>query len=307
MTSILRIATIFLASILLIQCQTNQEEQVDSATNDSSIEVFLLAVYHFHNPGMDKYNLEIDDYLSEERQSQLLEVNDRLADFRPTKVMVEHPASNCELLDSLYNNWADGVMELNEIEGAANEIIQLGFRTAREMELPGVNCIDEGGQWLGSYVDFIADTFDLDFYREREIASLEKLESDNARLAEQTVLENLIYTNQWENILDNHDYYNRFAVRVQDTVGIYFTNQEVQQEIDGLPYSLMSYDFENIGVELVSLWYKRNLMIYRNILEQAEAGDRLLIIYGQGHVRYLHQMLDDHPEFNVVDPVNYLQ
>jgi len=69
---------------------------------------------------------------------------------------------------------------------------------------------------------------------------------------------------------------------------------------------MRSYDFNNIGVELATEWYKRNLFIYRNILERTEENDRILIIFGSGHVRHLNQLFDDNPKFKIVGANNIL-
>lgn len=294
--------------MMLSGCHTPDIPPVEVAGNpDTSIQVLLLGTYHFANPGMDKHHLEVDDYLSEMRQKEIREVVDRLSPFKPTQVMVEQPSVRCRSIDSLYTGWREGRIRLNDIEGAANEIFQLGFSVAGKNNLHGVECIDEGGVWLGSYVDFVADTLGFASYLRREEASAKRVEEMNHRFAKQTVRENLIALNQWESILYNHDYYNRFAVMVRDTVGIYYKTRQMNQEIDGLNYIFRSFDFENIGVELVAEWYKRNLKIYRNILDRAKPGDRLLIIFGQGHIRYLHQMLEDHPDIEVVDALTYLE
>ena len=34
-------------------------------------EAMILGVYHFDNPGMDTYNLEIDDYFTKTRQTEI--------------------------------------------------------------------------------------------------------------------------------------------------------------------------------------------------------------------------------------------
>jgi pheromone shutdown protein TraB len=85
-----------------------------------------------------------------------------------------------------------------------------------------------------------------------------------------------------------------------------FTYQESEQEINGLPYQMRSFDFNNIGVELVAEWYKRNLFIYRNILENSNENDRILVIIGSGHIFYLNQLLENNSEFNMINPNKFL-
>jgi aspartate oxidase len=126
------------------------------------------------------------------------------------------------------------------------------------------------------------------------------------RFASNSIKENLIYLNKGEQIINNHDYYNNVAIRVKDNANIMFSYQESVQEIDGLPYQMRSYDFNNIGVELVAEWYKRNLFIYRNIIENSESNDRVVIIIGSGHLYYLNQLLTNNPRFSLTNPVEVL-
>jgi pheromone shutdown protein TraB len=69
---------------------------------------------------------------------------------------------------------------------------------------------------------------------------------------------------------------------------------------------MRSFDFNNIGVELVAEWYKRNLFIYRNILENSNENDRILVIIGSGHIFYLNQLLENNSEFNMINPNKFL-
>lgn len=266
----------------------------------------LLGVYHFDNPGRDTHNMEIDDYFAEDRQAELAEVANLLAEYQPTKILVELPPRYQPWLDSLYALYAADAITLEEIERGRNEVFQLGFRLAKQLGGVPVVTIDHSGAWLGEYADFIADTLGLQFYLEAQEAGAANIKIQEEQFRSHTVRENLTYLNQWEQIQENQRYYNQVAVRVQDTTGIYYHYQEINQEIDGLPYLLRSFDFNNIGVELVAEWYKRNLFIYRNILQQTHPEDRVLIIIGAGHVRYLHQMLSDNSEIELISPENYL-
>ena len=279
-----------------------------SQSETSKIEILLLGTYHFSNPGLDKFNMEVENYMGEKRQAQIEELNQKLLKFEPNKVYVERRPEYQNQLDSLYNLFKEENKKLSDLsKRPENEIYQIGFKLAKQRDINKIHCIDAPGVWLGQYADFLADTFELDFYKEYEKEGMAIMKSMNKRFNENTVLDNLIFMNQWENIMKNQYYYNNIAIKIKDTVGIMFSKQEVEQEIDGLPYSLRSWDFENIGVELVSEWYKRNLLIYRNILENAKAGDRIILIFGQGHIRYLHQMLSDNPDFEVIDPLEYLK
>ena len=61
------------------------------------------------------------------------------------------------------------------------------------------------------------------------------------------------------------------------------------------------------GADMVSTWYKRNLQIFSNLNEMAtEPGDRILVVYGQGHIPLLKQFVSDSPYFTIEDVQPYL-
>lgn len=266
----------------------------------------LLGVYHFNNPGKDTYNLQVDDYFSDSRQKEIEQVVQALIDYKPTKIFVEFTTDNQPTIDSLYALYLEDKLTLKEIGNGKNEVYQIGFRLGKKLGGIEIMVIDHPGNWLGPYAEFIADTLSLQYYNNDKINTAEQLEARQKMFSTNTVRENLIYLNKWEQIMNNHSYYNNVAIKVKDTANVLFTYQETEQEINGLPYQMRSFDFNNIGVDLVAEWYKRNLFIYRNIIENTRPNDKVIIIIGSGHIRYLHQLLGDNPEFSLVNPNDYL-
>lgn len=256
---------------------------------------------------MDTHNMTIDDYFSERRQKEIKEVVSKLADFKPTKILVEFTPKNQPKLDSLYSLYNNGNITLKEIPNGKNEVYQLGFRLGKKIGLPTPIAIDYQGYWLGDYVDFIADTLEYTRYQQQKKQQAQQVDIRSKEYKKNTVSQNLISTNNWKSIMDNHHYYNNIAIDIKDEKGTMFNYQQRETEIDGLPYFMRSFDFNNIGIEMITEWYKRNLFIYRNILDQSERDDRILVIYGSGHIRHLHQILNDNPNFKTIDPKEYLK
>ena len=60
------------------------------------------------------------------------------------------------------------------------------------------------------------------------------------------------------------------------------------------------------GPDMVANWYRRNFRIAANILAIAEDGDRLIVIYGAGHIPVLEHTLSLNPRFRMHDPLRYL-
>lgn len=291
--------------LLLLGCQQKGEKQIESDSS-KEISVMLLGVYHFNNPGQDTYNMEIDDYYTDKRQNEIRDLVDLLEQYKPTKIFIELTPNHQPKIDSLYKLYLNDKITLDEIQDGVNEIYQIGFRLGKKSGAIQIKAIDHSGPWLGDYLDFIADTLRLDYYQKKQYKEQLEFKERQKRFASNTLKENLIYLNEGEHIINNHDYYNNVAVRVKDDAKIMFSYQESEQEIEGLPYQMRSYDFTNIGVELVAEWYKRNLFIYRNIIENSESNDRVVIIIGSGHVFYLNQLLSNNPKFELIKPIELL-
>ena len=289
----------------LYGCSKIKQTQLLSE-NSGQASIMLLGMYHFNNPGKDSYNTEVDDYWSDKRQKEIKEVVDLIEKFKPTKILVELPPNEQSKIDSLYNLYLKNQIDLEDIQGGINEVYQIGFRLGKQLNGINVIAVDHNGNWLAPYADFIADTLEFDDYLEHSSSYAQDMKEKNDLFLKNSIRENLIYLNEQEQILDNHNYYNNVAIKVKDTVNIMFKYQELEQEINGLPYQMRSLDFNNIGVELVAEWYKRNLFIYRNILENSEENDRVLVIIGSGHVFYLKQLLENNSKFKIVSPNEFM-
>jgi hypothetical protein len=290
---------------ILFGCSNIKETQ-DLSENSKHTSIMLLGVYHFNNPGKDSYNTEVDDYRADNRQKEIKEVVDLLEEFKPTKILVELSPNEQSKIDSLYNLYLKNQIALEDIQGGINEVYQIGFRLGKQLDGIDVIAIDHNGNWLAPYADFIADTLEFDDYLNHSSSYAQDMKEKNDLFLESSIRENLIYLNEQEQILNNHNYYNNVAIKVKDTANIMFTYQEKDEEINGLPYQMRSFDFNNIGVELVAEWYKRNLFIYRNILENSDENDRILVIIGSGHIFYLNQLLENNSEFNMINPNKFL-
>jgi len=300
----------FILGILLLNsiygCSQIKQTQLLSE-NSEQTPIMLLGMYHFNNPGKDSYNTEVDDYWSDKRQKEIKEVVHLLEEYKPTKILVELSPKEQSKIDSLYSLYLKNQITLKDIQGGINEVYQIGFRLGKQLDEIDLITIDHHGSWLAPYADFIADTLVFEDYLKHNATYAQKMKEKNDMFLESSIRENLVYLNELEQILDNHNYYNNVAIKVKDTTNIMFTYQESEQEISGLPYQMRSFDFNNIGVELVAEWYKRNLFIYRNILENSNENDRILVIIGSGHVFYLNQLLENNPKFKITSPNEILR
>jgi hypothetical protein len=71
-----------------------------NAQGAPGIDVMVLGTYHFDSPGLDLNNPAVDDVLKPQRQVELEALAAAIAEFRPTKVMVERVSA--DLIDPKY-------------------------------------------------------------------------------------------------------------------------------------------------------------------------------------------------------------
>lgn len=67
-------------------------------------------------------------------------------------------------------------------------------------------------------------------------------------------------------------------------------------------------DFENyIGMQWLSWWYKRNLIIYSNLTRLVHSGEeRILLIVGCSHSSIITKFLEESEAFKIENPLDYL-
>lgn len=103
--------------------------------------VMILGSYHMANSNRDLNNITADDVRAAKRQKEITDLTAILKKFKPTKIAVEQPIDNAQL-NERYNNYLSGKYELS-----ANEVDQIGFRMAKEMNLKEVSAIDIKGNF----------------------------------------------------------------------------------------------------------------------------------------------------------------
>ncbi len=256
--------------------------QSNLAQHNKKIKVLLVGTYHFANPGADKFNVDADDHMSEMRQKEILEVVNSLAKFKPEKVFIENGVKWSSEADNFFQQYKDEKVDINQ-KGMTSEKFQIGFRLAKKMNNNHIYSVDVQGKWFEDKVQRYADSVGMKSYTEMVKNTFAYVDSLNVFFRNHTVLENLYYLNNPDQQLTkNHLIYNNVFTRVGA----------------GDNY---------IGADLVSEWYKRNLKIYSNILNNISPSDTaIVILFGNGHIHILRQLFQDNPGFDVVDTRSYL-
>jgi len=249
-------------------------------SEDGRIPVLLIGTYHMSNPGLDRFNLEADDVLAPPRQAEVQRVVESLAEFRPTVVAVE--ASAGPGVNGNYAEWRAGDRPLS-----ANETEQLGFRVAAAAGLERVEGIDFHlslpDELLGQAV--AADSSggnarrlaDLSTYGEEAMRTLADWLSGGS-------IGEMLY-------------------KMNTPAALSWVHRPYVDQL-----LMIRTGNEHVGASFVAEWYRRNLAIFVNLVETARSpSDRLLVVYGQGHVPILRDLVGQRPEFCVEDPLPYLE
>lgn len=237
--------------------------------------VLVLATYHLHNPGRDVLNVQWDDVLTEKRQNEIRDFVNLLKKYKPTKIAVEVPFGSASLNDQ-YGRYLRGEYRLTR-----NEIDQIGFRLAKELNHPRVYGIDAAGAFdIGRVFEFAAAN------NQQGIVD-EAFEVAKRQVAEANKL-----------------------IQTASVTEIYrATNDQRKLDEGNRAYTLMARigkGEEYPGAALLADWYERNLKIFSNITRVAESkDDRVLVIIGAGHVKLLQQFIEDSGEYNLERAAKY--
>ncbi|HVB20446.1 MAG TPA: DUF5694 domain-containing protein [Ktedonobacteraceae bacterium] len=247
-------------------------------TSSTRPVVLLLGCYHMVNHNLDAFNVEADDMLSPGRQSEIRAVVEHLKRFRPTKVAVEKLADQADALNEQYQAYLSGTFALS-----AEEYHQLGFRIAAELQHEQIYPIN----WKNSTAEDLdevyayAQSHQAELYDQLMLSGSQQLEEIQERVATTDVGEQLRWLNEPGNLLRNHQMYMTMA-----RIGT------------GNQY---------VGIDWVKGWYQRNLIIFANLTRIITSpDDRVLVIYGVGHIPLLTQFIRDSGFYTLETVEKYL-
>lgn len=217
--------------------------------------------------------------LTPERQAEIAAVVDRLARFEPTRIAVEAPWGD----DATIARWREFASGAREARRSEEE--QIGFRLAKLVERDTVYPVDYG---LG-----------LDFTAMQRVAERDPdLAAHMARfqpIGEQAIA----MMGGW--LASGSVGHMLYQMNRTDMLA------KAQWPCIDLMLPMVAGD-DYAGPEVVAAWYERNIKILANLMRITESpDDRLFVLYGQGHIPILRQLVIDHPNYCVEDPLPYLE
>lgn len=241
--------------------------------------ILFLGTAHFNNPeNKDMFSIEHDNMLDETRQTEIKNVVDALAQFRPTKIALEYSKEKNDKINHDYQAFLTKSFNLT-----SNEYHQIGFQLAKKVNHDKVFSVDWNGaesdipnieKWAKEHTSSIFNEVT------RKGGQLSKVAGKF--LKKHTIGEFLLYLNHPNRIRMDHEMYMRLA--------------------------LVGSNSESVGAIWTSkYWYYRNMLIYKNIVELVDSEDeRIFVLYGAGHLHLLIQFLKESGMFNVERASDYL-
>jgi hypothetical protein len=235
-------------------------------------KVLLLGCFHFDNPGLDVAKFDNANILSEKRQQEVMDLVGKLKQFKPDKIFVEAPVSYQGALDSNIMKYKAGQLSLQ-----ANETQQLGYRLAKELNLPTLYAVDyrDADFPYDSLVKSAMEANQMNLLGHMR-KSIDSIQNDfNESLKKKTIRDILLQQNS--------------TVMNDLGVGFYFD------------FLIAGKDGNHVGSYLTSEWWRRNMVIYENILKRLSGKEeRILVIFGQGHTALLNAMMKYNKNFELV-------
>ncbi len=250
-------------------------------------EVLTLGSFHFAFRNLDLIKTSTEDQidvLEPKYQKEIEDIVARIAKFKPTIIVIERDPVKQVKYDSLYNQYLMGKYDL-----ARDEVDQIGFRIAKMMKLKTLYCVNAWGrdyEVLDSVLegkDSIGNKKFMDYFY--KYADTVKQYFPQPVFKTKGIRAELIQKNDPKNI--------------KRDLGTYL--------IGTFKYETNSNEF--FGPDFVTgWWFNRNLRIFRNIQKiNAKPTDRILVIFGAGHMTLLNSFFEASPEYRLLKVNDYLK
>ncbi|HEY4113200.1 MAG TPA: DUF5694 domain-containing protein [Rhizomicrobium sp.] len=244
-----------------------------AADGPAETQVMIVGLFHMSNPNRDLHDVQVPDVLAPEYQAQIQAISDALARFRPTQVDVEWPA---DLTRQRYALYLAG-----KLPPSRNEVVQLGFRLARQAGLDTVHGIDVDGDFPYEPVQKYAAAHSEQPILDAADAAVEREVQRETEMLKSNGISPALRSMNDPAVIRNGNAFYRQLLRIGGG--------------DRQP-----------GADLLTAWHRRNFLICANLLQATRPGDRVVVFYGSGHAFLLRQCVSETPGLKLVEPNDYL-
>ena len=279
------ICSSLLCSTIFCAAQSNPFLNFDTdkilQRDDNIPEILLVGSFHFAYYGLDGHvTKEENKYpiLSPKGQKDVEELVAYIEQFKPTKIMVES-GKNTGFLMRRYEDYLKNPKSLK-----ANEIDQIGFRLMKKFNIDTLYGVDDYGLNgdLANHQDSMVTRPILeDIFEGWDYRSEEK------------------YSKRYSEWYDKEE-----EMALQSSLLNYFKYMNSDHSLNRGWGAYLVGDFmteDHSGPDALAIsWYSRNLRILRNIQKNTEPQDRILIIFGAGHMTILKNLFESTPQYNLV-------
>ena len=244
---------------------------------DSLPKIFLLGSFHFEYPNLDANKVDKSkqiDILSEQKQKELQKLLDYIALFKPTKICIEAPVKWNAM--EKYRMYKTGKKELGR-----DEIQQIAFRLMDRFKLDTVYCVD-----ASTIADDLTESKDSTVIK----PYIDEIFKDYSFKATPNYKKWIEYETEQNLKVPLFEYFKYFnsQKRFLRDYGYYLLGEFKNGKYNGAD-------------ALATYWYDRNLRIFRNIQRiTTSPNDRILVLFGAGHISILDQLLKCTPEYNYI-------
>ena len=281
----MKVVILSLLILLFASCTDTDHSNIEhnsTTTKFDSIpksQVMVVGTYHFRQE-------ENYDELSKENQIEIKKLVSKLAEFKPTKVVVEKLPENNSIYQDAYQKY---LLDDTFINNHSNETAQLGFRLAKQMGHQKIYLFDNKPDFIGSLEGFTFERLGTEMSKDSLFA--------NQHL--DIIMDSF---NENEKKLNSLSLYENIKERNSPTAQRWNAQRMHSYEIrTGIQDSWMGSDW-------LGRWYQRNIRMMANIMAFNNSGeDRILIIVGDNHKWVLDTLFGFNPDFEVISSYNILK
>lgn len=221
--------------------------------------------------------------LDKKYQDEINAIVENLTKFNPTIIAIEVDPVLQPKIDSLYNCYLKDNYELNR-----EEYQQIGFRLAKKLNLKKLYCVNDWGRNYKNIDSLLIS-----------IGSARKEFTD------------FFYNNPDTALI-------HYSKDIFKTKGIIAQLKElnntenIKKDLGNYLVGTFKYETNNdssFGVDFTTgWWFNRNLKIFRNIQKiETNSTDKILVIYGAGHMNLLNIFFNSSPEYKLKDVMSFLK